>query len=120
MILILLVSIPLVVFILHSASNSASYSDDNLIEISKSMKEIELPYEFPHYYIKDKNDFLKFWNAVTDDIYQFDRVRNVVKVNMWCYCVVKYYTECTLKYGNSLQKNALRNFVKLLERNKLI
>ena len=104
----------------HSLSNSISYSNDDLLRISNSMNDIKKPLDFPNYYIGCKEEFEDFWQRVTDDIYKFDRRRNIYEVNIWCYCVVKYYTKYVLQYGNFVQKSALRNYVKLLERNKLI
>lgn len=114
------ITIIIIFLVIHSLSNSISYSNDDLLRISNSMNDIKKPLDFPNYYIGSKEEFEDFWQRVTDDIYKFDRRRNIYEVNIWCYCVVKYYTKYVLQYGNFVQKSALRNYVKLLERNKLI
>ena len=96
-------------------------NNERMIKNSKILTNyIPLPYDFPIMDVRNKEEFNNVWEVIIDKLYEYDRNRNVLAVNQWSYYTVKYYTEAVLKYGNAIQKKALRNFVKLIERNRLI
>ena len=70
--------------------------------------------------VRNKEEFNSVWEVITERIFTLDRNRNIYEVNQWSYYTVKYYTDAVLKYGNVIQKKALRNFVRLLDNNGFI
>ena len=108
------------VWIIHTLSNSVSYSDTTILRISNSLQNIfPLPSDFPTDAVVNKNQFNENWKYITDKIFYFDRLRDVTLVNIWSYYAVKYYSQYVLKYGSSSQKRILKNFIRLLEINHL-
>lgn len=96
-------------------------NNERMIKKSKILTNyIPLPYGFPIMDVRNKEEFNNVWEVIVNEIYEHDRNRNIYEVNQWSYYTVKYYTEAVLKYGNAIQKRALRNFVKLIELNRLI
>lgn len=117
-----IIIIIIIVFILFlGAINKVSYSDETLLNISKSLtNKLPLPYGFPIMTVRNKEEFNNVWEVITDEIFKNDVNRNVIAVNQWSYYAVKYYTESVLQYGSGIQKKQLRNFVRLIDHNKLI
>ena len=118
LIIIIIVILPTLILIMI---NKLSYSDETLLKISTSLtNNMPLPYGFPIMKVRNKEEFNNVWEVIVDKIFYYDRTGNVLAVNQWNYYAVKYYTEAVLEYGNGIQKRALRNFVRLIEHNRLI
>ena len=119
MVFILIVCV--VVFLIVLLNNRIAYSRNNILFISKMLKDaFPLPDDFPVYKVNNKYELNEVWNIIVDKIYMYDRARNILAVNVWEYYTIKYYAEDILKYGNFFQRRALRNFVKLIVHNKLV
>ena len=118
---LIIITIIIVSILLLGGINKATYSNETLLNISKSLtNKLPLPYGFPIITVRNKEEFNNVWEVITDKIFKNDVNRNVIAVNQWSYYAVKYYTESVLQYGNRIQKKQLRNFVRLIDHNRLI
>ena len=118
---LIIIIIIIVSILLLGGINKATYNNETLLSISKSLtNKLPLPYGFPIMTVRNKEEFNNVWEVITDEIVKNDVNRNVIAVNQWSYYAVKYYTEPVLQYGNGIQKKQLRNFVRLIDHNRLI
>lgn len=110
-----------IIFVVIIIKSQEKKDNERMIKNSKILTNyIPLPERFPIMNVRNKEEFNNVWEIITDEIYEHDRNKNIIAVNQWSYYTVKYYTEAVLKYGNIIQKRALKNFIRLIELNKLV
>lgn len=70
--------------------------------------------------INNKEDYKIVIQALIDALYDADRKRNVLLVNLLAHYMVKYYTKYIVRYGNFSEKSVLRNMTALLKKNGIL
>ena len=140
--IIILIGIISFISILINSKNLTKSFDDNkdkiqkysneLFEIHHSIKEsihssmqdtmtgIHEGYIYEPNEIFNEKTFHDSFDALVEVESDYDRKRNVLKVNQCEHYMVKYYAKHILKYGTNREKAIYYNNVKLLIQNKII